>query len=78
MPHTSYSTLFASCRSVVDAAGRSLAIARALAEGYREGLRPPDDILEAYFARIERDEAELSSLRQRLAELTSGDEVCAT
>jgi Asp-tRNA(Asn)/Glu-tRNA(Gln) amidotransferase A subunit family amidase len=44
-------------------------MARALAEGYRSGLRPPEDVLDAYLARIERDEAELKALRQRVAEL---------
>jgi hypothetical protein len=61
--------LVTSYSAVLDAADRSLAIARALAEGYRAGLRPPDDVLDAYLVRIERDQALLKELRERAAEL---------
>jgi hypothetical protein len=63
--------LVSSCGTVLDAADRSLAIARALAEGYRAGLRPPDDVLDAYLVRIERDQALVKELRERVAELRS-------
>jgi Asp-tRNA(Asn)/Glu-tRNA(Gln) amidotransferase A subunit family amidase len=46
-----------------------MAIARSLAEGFRAGLRPPEDVLEAYLARIERDQEQLNELRQRMADL---------
>jgi hypothetical protein len=69
MADRSLSDLMASYETLLDAAGRSLAIARSLAEGYRSGLRPPDDVLDAYLARIERDEEQLRELRRRLADL---------
>ena len=70
MPYTSSDELFSSYQSALEVASRSVRIARALAEGYRAGLRPPDDVLDAYFARLERDEDELRPLRQRLSALT--------
>lgn len=69
MSDSTFSPSRASYDTVLDFASRSLAMARALAEGYRSGLRPPEDVLDAYLARIERDEAELKALRQRVAEL---------
>ena len=61
--------VMASYKTLLDTADRSLAIARSLAEGYRAGLRPPDDVLDAYLARIERDEEQLQGLRRRMADL---------
>ena len=61
--------LFTCYQGALDAASRGLAIARALAEGYRSGLRPPEDVLDAYIVRIERDEAALKELRQRFLAL---------
>jgi hypothetical protein len=61
--------LFASYEASVRVAARSLAIARALAEAHRSGLTPPDGILEAYFATLERDEAQLTTLRERAQRL---------
>jgi hypothetical protein len=69
MSHSDISDLLAACESAIDTANRSLAIARALAEGCRSSLRPPEDVIEAYLTRIDRDEANLVELRHRLAAL---------
>jgi hypothetical protein len=69
MADSSVPELLATSKSVLDTAGRTMAIARALAEGYRSGLRPPEDVLDAYLARLDRDEAQLKTLRERLAAL---------
>jgi hypothetical protein len=69
MSDRTFSELVNSCEAMLDAAGRSMAIARSLAEGFRAGLRPPEDVLEAYLARIERDQEQLNELRQRMADL---------
>jgi hypothetical protein len=61
--------LFASYEAAVKMTTRSLAIARALAEAHRSGLTPPDGILEAYFVTLERDEAQLATLRERVQRL---------
>jgi hypothetical protein len=57
--------LLASYDAAIKMAARSLGIARALAEAHRAGLRPPDGILDAYLASIERDEAQLVNLREQ-------------
>ena len=67
MSDRTISDLLASCEAMLDAAGRSMAIARTLAEGFRAGLRPPDDVLDAYLARIDSDQEQLNELRQRMA-----------
>jgi len=59
--------LLASYESALAAASRIIAIARALAEGHRSGLRPPDDIIEAYLARVDHDDAQLRELREKVA-----------
>jgi hypothetical protein len=66
MSEGAFVELFASCDAAVKVAARSLGIARALAEAHRSGLRPPDGILEAYLATVERDEAQLVGLRERV------------
>ena len=67
MSDRTISDLLNSCEAMLDAAGRSMAIARTLAEGFRAGLRPPEDVLDAYLARIDRDQEQLNELRQRMA-----------
>jgi hypothetical protein len=61
--------LLASCEAALAAAKRSLAIARALAEGHRSGVRPPEDIIEAYLIRVERDEARIGELHEKIAQV---------
>ena len=58
--------LFASYDAAVSMAARSLSIARALAEAHRSGLTPPDGILDAYLATLDRDEAKLATIRERV------------
>ncbi len=60
--------LLASYESALSLASRSLTIARALAEGHRSGLRPPDDIIEAYLARVDYDAAQLIELRGKISQ----------
>ena len=66
MSEAAFRELFASYDAAVSMAARSLAIARALAEAHRSGLTPPDGILDAYLATIDRDEAKLVTLRERV------------
>lgn len=63
--------LLACYEAALRAATRSLAIARALGEAHRSSLRPPEGILDAYLATIERDEARLVELRERVAQFKS-------
>ena len=63
---SAYLELLASCEAAVNAADRSLKIARALAEGCRSRLHPPEDVIEAYLARVERDEAQIKKLAARI------------
>ena len=66
MTDTAILELLASCEAALDAADRSLRIARALADGCRSRLHPPDDVLEAYLVCVERDEAQIKELATRL------------
>jgi hypothetical protein len=66
MSEAVFAELFASCDSAVKMAARNVGMARALAEAHRSGLRPPESILEAYLAAVERDEAQLVTLRQQV------------
>jgi len=63
--------LLASYEVALDAANRSLRIAQALADGYRSGVRPPDAILDAYFVAVERDQAQLAALREKVQQFKS-------
>ena len=45
---------------------RLLAVARALAAGYRSGVHPPDVVLDAYLTLFDRDAAQLQDLRTRV------------
>jgi len=69
MSEAAFLELCASYEAAVRMAARSLGIARALAEAHRSGLTPPDGILEAYFATLERDEAQLATMRERVQRL---------
>jgi hypothetical protein len=69
MSEAAFLELFASYESAVKMAARSLGIARALAEAHRSGLQPPDGILDAYLATLERDEAHLLTLRAHVQRL---------
>ena len=69
MPDTALLELLASCEAALDAADRSLHIARALADGCRSRLHPPDDVLEAYLVRVERDEAQIKELAIRIEQI---------
>jgi hypothetical protein len=63
--------LLASCEAALSAARRSVAIARALAEGCRTGIRPPEDVVEAYLACTARDESKLAELGEKLQQCRS-------
>jgi hypothetical protein len=69
MSEAAFLELSASYDAAVKMATRSLAIARALAEAHRSGLTPPDGILEAYLATLDRDEAQLATMRERVQRL---------
>jgi hypothetical protein len=69
MTDTAFLELLASCEAALDAADRSLRIARALADGCRSRLHPPDDVLEAYLVCVERDEVHLKELSTRVEQL---------
>jgi hypothetical protein len=69
MTEVELTQLLVACESALDMASRSLAMARALAEGCRSGLRPPDDVVDAYLARVEHDESQVSALRERISRL---------
>ena len=64
-----FQDLLASCESALTAAKRSLTIARALAEGCRSGVRPPEDVVEAYLACADRDDRQLAELREKVEAL---------
>ena len=64
--------LLANYEATLDIAHRNLTIARALATGYRSGVRPPDVVLEAYLTRFDADDAHIAELRMKLNELKSG------
>jgi hypothetical protein len=68
MTDTAIQELLASCQAALDAADRSLRIARALADGYRSRLHPPEDVLDAYLACVERDEAQVKELVDRISQ----------
>ena len=55
--------------AALETAQRNTTIARALAEGYRSGVSPPEVVLDAYFASFERDEARLTELRRQVRQL---------
>jgi hypothetical protein len=63
--------LLAGFEASLAAAKRSLTIARALAEGYRSGVHPPEVVLDAYLATVDRDEAQLADLLERVGEFKS-------
>jgi hypothetical protein len=63
--------LLASHDVALDVAQRNLTIARALAAGYRSGVRPPDVVLEAYLTRFDADEAQIADLRGQAKALKS-------
>jgi hypothetical protein len=68
MTDTAIQELLVTCQAALDAADRSLRIARALADGCRSRLHPPDDVLDAYLACVERDEAQVKDLVDRVSQ----------
>jgi hypothetical protein len=64
--------LHALAAAALEVANRNTSIARALADGYRSGVNPPDVVLEAYFASFDRDEARLAELRNQLLQARVG------
>ena len=56
---------------MLDAANRSLTIARALAEASREGVQPPESLVNPYLARVDGDDAELRALREKVSQFKS-------
>jgi hypothetical protein len=63
MTDDAFRELLASYEAALEAARRSTTLARTLAEGYRSSQRPPEDVIEAYLARINDEEAKLAELR---------------
>ena len=61
--------LLTSCEAALNTAKRSVTIARALADGCRYGLHPPEDVVDAYLACADRDEAQLADLREKIDEI---------
>jgi hypothetical protein len=68
MTDASHVELLASYEEALEAARRSLKIARELAEAHRSGHRPHDAALTTYLASIERDEDTLQGLRAKVAQ----------
>jgi len=62
MTDTLIPELLASYEAALQVAKRSLNIARTLSEAHRSGLRPPEDVLDAYLARVHHDEQRLNEL----------------
>ena len=71
MTDAAYLELLANYEAALRAATRSLTIARTLAEAHRSALRPPEVILDAYFATVERDEAQVADLREHVQRFKS-------
>jgi len=71
MTDAAFLELLASYAAALAAARRSLTIARTLAEAHRSGLRPPEFILDAYLVTIDRDEAQLAVLREKVQQFES-------
>jgi hypothetical protein len=65
MSDVAFLELLASFEAALNTATRSVTIAQALAVGYRTGVRPPEVVLDAYFASFERDQAQLVALREK-------------
>lgn len=57
MTDAAYLELLAGFGQSIEAAQRSLTIARELAEAHRSGQRPPEAVITAYLHGMERDEA---------------------
>ena len=74
MPDPTIQELLESYEAALEAAHRSIRIARALAEGCRSRLHPPDDVVEAYLVCVERDEEQLKELLDKCAELKGRSE----
>jgi hypothetical protein len=68
-PDARHADLIASFDAALDIAQRSLTMARALAEGARVGMLPPEATLGAYLARIERDQGRVAELMEHLQRL---------
>lgn len=71
MSDPTLSALLDSYVAALDTAQRSVRIARALAEGCRSSLHPPDDVVDAYLACVERDERQIETLVARVAHFRS-------
>ena len=69
MTEAHFTRLLALAESAVETADRNTNIARALAQGFRSGVRPPEVVLEAYFVSFERDLARVAELRESLQQL---------
>ena len=65
MNDAAFLELLASYEAALDVAHRSMTIAQVLAEGHRDGVPPPDALIDAYLARADRDAAQLWALRQK-------------
>lgn len=63
-----YLDLLSSYEIVLEVSRRQLRAARALALGYRSGVRPPDDMIDAYIDDLERDEDKLNAMRDEVAQ----------
>jgi hypothetical protein len=63
--------LMAAYEAALDIAQRSLSMARALGEGARVGMLPPEVTLAAYLARMQHDEMRVAELRAHLQQVKS-------
>ena len=66
MTDASHLELLAAYEEALEAARRSLKIARELAEAHRSGQRPHEAALATYLTSIERDEDTLQRLRAKV------------
>jgi hypothetical protein len=66
MADAAFLELLASFESALGVANRGMTVARALADGYRSGVFPPEVVLDAYLVSFQRDAAQLGELREKL------------
>ena len=66
MTDAAFLELLASFEAALDVANREMTMSRALADGYRSGVFPPEVVLDAYLVSCQRDADHLSVLREKL------------
>ena len=71
MTDTACLELLTSYEVALEAAQRSVTIARELADGLLNGRHPPDNVVRVYAEQIDRDAAQLAELREKVEEFKS-------